>query len=124
MVESHNTTPIADKVSKHLYEHPGSPGNVPKAVNAWRVGIYDYVCSSRLGEHLNNYLFEGVSEALDQFDYGLTDAQKTSFLEYLHEQVPEFEADIGAFIDAYSRDFDSVVAAYIETLISSKTNVH
>ncbi|WP_039019278.1 hypothetical protein [Halocynthiibacter namhaensis] len=124
MVESHNTTPIADKVCKHLYEHPGSPGNVPKAVNAWRDGIYDYVCSSRLGEHLNNYLFENVRPALDQHDCGLTDAQKTSFLEYLHEQVPEFEADIGAFIDAYSRDFDSNVVAYIKDLTSNTTNVH
>lgn len=124
MDESHNITPIVEKVSLHLSEYPKLPENVPKAVHAWRVGIYKYICSSSLGEHLNIDLFEGVREALDQFDYGLTDAQKTLFLDYPHEQVPEFESDIGAFIDAACRDFDSNVVAYVEDMLSNTTNVH
>lgn len=94
------------------------------AVKALRSGIFDYIESIHIGEHLHSYLFNDIELAVDEFDEDLTDEQKRVLVEYLYDFLPDFEAAAIDEIYRVSRKIEQEVGAFFDNLKQEKEHCH
>ncbi|MBO6899125.1 MAG: hypothetical protein JJ868_17280 [Shimia sp.] len=111
----HRLKPIREVVGERILQHRWRD-DVPEIVHVFRGGFSEYIYSGRLGEHLDEYLYEYIIGELDDNNFDLTEEQRSAFVEFVQVLLPIVEDGIEAYMEALSFDLDPHVLALSERL--------